>query len=116
MPDTILRPDGTRYDSGTAFEFEDAMQGFRATGEPEMMLYRKEGAPTISLEDKEMVLDRLDQIDKLQNYIGRWLIGEDGSYVGAFHMFGTEEQFDTMIEMHLRKLIEKKLMGEAKTE
>ena len=116
LPDTILRPDGTRYDSGTAFEFEDAMQGFRATGEPEMMLYRKEGAPTISLEDKEMVMDRLDQIDKLQNYIERWLIGEDGSYVGAFHMFGDEEQFDTMIEMHLRKLIEKKLMGEAKTE
>lgn len=116
LPDTILRPDGTRYDSGTAFEFEDAMEGFRATGEPEMMLYRKEGAPTISLADKEMVMDRLDQIDKLQNYIERWLIGEDGSYVGAFHMFGTEEQFDTMIEMHLRKLIEKKLMGEAKTE
>ncbi len=116
LPDTILRPDGTRYDSGTAFEFEDAMQGFRATGEPEMMLYRKEGAPTISLADKEMVMDRLDQIDKLQNYIERWLIGEDGSYVGAFHMFGTKEQFDTMIEMHLRKLIEKKLMSGEKTE
>jgi CheY-like chemotaxis protein len=116
LPDTILRPDGTRYDSGTAFEFEDAMHGFRATGEPEMMLYRKQGAPTVSLENKEMVLDRLDQIDSLQNYIERWLIGEDGSYVGAFHMFGSEEQFDTMIEMHLRKLIEKKLMSEAASE
>jgi CheY-like chemotaxis protein len=116
LPDTILRPDGTRYDSGTAFEFEDAMHGFRATGEPEMMLYRKEGAPTISLENKEMVMDRLDQIDKLQAYIERWLIGEDGSYIGAFHMFGAEEQFDTMIEMHLRKLIEKKLMSETKSE
>ena len=116
LPDTILRPDGTRYDSGTAFEFEDAMHGFKATGEPEMMLYRKEGAPTVSLENKGMVMDRLDQIDKLQNYIERWLIGEDGSYVGAFHMFGAEEQFETMIEMHLRKLIEKKLMGDVKTE
>ena len=112
LPDTILRPDGTRYDSGTAFEFEDAMHGFRATGEPEMILYRKEGAPTISLENKVMVMDRLDQIDKLQTYIERWLIGEDGSYVGAFHMFREGEQFDTMIEMHLRKLIEKKLISE----
>ena len=81
-----------------------------------MMLYRKEGAPTISLEDKEMVMDRLDQIDKLQNYIERWLIGDDGSYIGAFHMFGAAEQFDTMIEMHLRKLVEKKLMSDVKTE
>ena len=116
LPDTILRPDGTRYDSGTAFEFVDAMHGFKATGEPEMMLYRKEGAPTVSLENKGMVMGRLDQIDKLQNYIDRWLIGDDGSYIGAFHMFGAEEQFDTMIEMHLRKLIEKKLMSDVKTE
>ena len=63
-----------------------------------------------------MVLDRLDQIDKLQNYIERWLIGEDGSYVGAFHMFGSEEKLETMIGMHLRKLVENKLMGGAKSE
>jgi CheY-like chemotaxis protein len=112
LPESILRPDGTRYDSGTAFEFEDAMHGFKMAGKPEMMLYRKEGAPTVSLEDKDVVLDRLDQIDKLQNYIERWLIGEDGSYIGAFHMFKTAEQFDSMIEMHLRKTVKKMLANE----
>jgi len=110
LPETILRPDGTRYDSGTAFEFEDAMHGFQATGEPEILLYRKEGVPTISLENRETVMDRLDQIERLQTYIEHWLIGEDGSYVGAFHMFTAEEQFEAMIEMHIRKLVEKKLM------
>ena len=74
-----------------------------------MLLYRKLGAPTLSLEDREVVLDRLDQIDKLTQYLDRWLIGEDGSYVGAFHMFETEEQLDTMLEMHLRKLVEARL-------
>ena len=109
LPDTILRPDGTRYESGTAFEFEDALNGFKQQGSPEMLLYRKQGAPTLSLEDRDVVLDRLDQIDKLSQYLDRWLIGEDGSYIGAFHMFETEEQLDTMLEMHLRKLVEARL-------
>ncbi|SPJ28228.1 Transcriptional regulatory protein AfsQ1 [Falsiruegeria mediterranea M17] len=113
LPDTILRPDGTRYESGTAFEFEDALGGFKQQGSPEMLLYRKQGAPTLSLEDREVVLDRLDQIDKLSQYLDRWLIGDDGSYIGAFHMFQTEEQLDTMLEMHLRKLVEARLAQDA---
>ena len=109
LPDTILRPDGTRYESGTAFEFEDALGGFKQRGTPDMLLYRKQGAPTLSLEDRDVVLDRLDQIDKLTGYLDRWLIGEDGSYIGAFHMFETEDQLETMLELHLRKLVEGRL-------
>ncbi|MFK7849414.1 MAG: response regulator [Akkermansiaceae bacterium] len=109
LPDTILRPDGTRYESGTAFEFEDALGGFKKQGSPDMLLYRKQGAPTLSLENRNVVIDRLDQIDKLNLYLDRWLIGEDGSYIGAFHMFETEEQLDTMLELHLRKLVEARL-------
>lgn len=116
LPDTILRSDGTRYESGTAFEFEDALHGFKQQGSPEMLLYRKQGAPTLSLEDREVVLDRLDQIDKLTQYLDRWLIGEDGSYIGAFHMFETEEQLDTMLEMHLRKLVEAQLAADTSVE
>ena len=109
LPDTILREDGTRYDSGTAFEFEDALHGFNTSGSPEMLLYRKSGAPTISLQNEEIVLDRLDQIKKLQNYVDKWLIGDDGSYIGAFHMFAELAEFETMAEMHLRKLVERLL-------
>jgi len=109
LPDTILRDDGTRYDSGTAFEFEDALTGFKSSGSPEMLLYRKSGAPTISLEDRTNVMDRLDQIEKLEAYINRWLIGEDGSYIGAFHMFAEYTEFESMAEMHLRKLVERLL-------
>jgi len=106
LPETILRDDGSRYDSGTAFEFEDALMGFQKTGSPAILLYRKSGAPNISLEEKLVVLDRLDQIEKLKAYIDRWLIAEDGSYIGAFHMFDELSTFETMSEMHLRKLIE----------
>lgn len=109
LPETILRKDGSRYDSGTAFEFEDALTGFQETGSPEILLYRKSGAPTISLDDRSNVIDRLEQIDLLKAYIDRWLIAEDGSYIGAFHMFADTEEFEVMAEMHLRKLVERLL-------
>ncbi len=107
LPETILRPDGTRYDSGTAFEFEDALLGYQETGKPEMLLYRKTGAPTMSLADNPAVLERLEQIDRLRSYIERWLIAEDGSFIGAFHNFDDPEQFEVMAEIHLRKMVEK---------
>ena len=112
LPESIKRPDGTIYDSGTAFEFEDALHGFNKNGHPEMLLYRKSGSPTVSLEDRSVVLDRLEQIDRLQSYVDRFLIGEDGSYAAAFHTFEEAAQFETMIEMHMRKLVERILSGE----
>lgn len=111
LPETITREDGSIYDSGTAFEFEDALHGHRANGYPEMLLYRKNGAPQLSLADKPEVLERLDQIDRLQSYVDRFLIGEDGSYVAAFHMFEDGTAFETMLEMHMRKLVERVLLS-----
>ncbi|HSF92910.1 MAG TPA: response regulator [Paracoccaceae bacterium] len=109
LPDSIRRDDGSQYESGSIFEFEDALQGYRANGYPEMLLYRKDGAPVISLQDRAKVLDSLDQMDKLQSYIEANLMGEDGTYASAFHMFDKPEQFETMVEMHLRKLVERLL-------
>jgi CheY-like chemotaxis protein len=105
LPETITRPDGSRYDSGTAFEFEDALAGFQARGKPEMLIYRKLGAPMVSLDDRAGVLERLEQIDRLQRYIDRHFRGDDGSYVAAFHTFDEPEQFETMLYTHLRKLV-----------
>ena len=112
LPDTIRRPDGTVYDSGTAFEFEDALSGYRENGHPEMLLYRKNGSPVISLEDKHIVLERLNQIERLQSYVDRFLIGEDGSYVAAFHNFADGQSFETMLETHLRKMVERILAAD----
>ena len=109
LPESILRPDGTRYDSGTAFEFEDAMNAYKEKGTPEMLLYRKLGAPSISLDQRDQVMERLNQMELLEQYINKWFIGEDGSYVGAFHNFETEADFGNILETHLRKLVQKKL-------
>src|SRR5579884_4338600 len=41
LPASITRPDGSRYASGTEYEFEDAVEGFRRNGQPHLLVYRK---------------------------------------------------------------------------
>ena len=109
LPDTILRPDGTRYDSGTAFEFESALASHQKRGKPDILLYRKLGAPSVSLDNREEFMERLEQMDMLDAYIKKQLMAEDGSYLAAFHTFETEEQFENILKTHLRKLILRQL-------
>lgn len=105
LPPSITREDGSEYESGTVFEFEDALLGHQSTGKPEMLLYLKSGFPEISLSDKDAVLNRLDQIELLNDYRQRMLMGKDGTYAAAFHMFDSMEHFETMLDTHLRKLV-----------
>jgi CheY-like chemotaxis protein len=112
LPETIVRADGSQYESGTAYEFEDAMSAFRARGRPEMLMYRKTGSPLVPLDDREALMDRLDQRDGLQAYLDRWFRGADGSYIGAIHEFADPEDFEAMAHMHLQKLIDKWLAAQ----
>jgi CheY-like chemotaxis protein len=102
---SVVRSDGTRYESGTIFEFEEAMRGFAENGRPEILVYRKTDVPSVPLTDRDVVLDQLDQVEKLDSYIEGHFKHADGSYRSAFHTFETLDQFGSMIRMHLGKLL-----------
>ena len=40
LPKNYIRGDGSRYESGTEYEFEDALASFRETGKPHLLVYR----------------------------------------------------------------------------
>jgi CheY-like chemotaxis protein len=105
LPESVLRDDGTRYESGTVFEFEEALRGFEDDGKPDILVYRKTATPTTPLDDREAVLERMDQVEKLDAYIERQFRHPDGSYKSAFHNFETLDQFETMLRTHLGKLL-----------
>ena len=109
LPKNLLRDDGTRYESGTAFELESALTRYHDRKKPDVLLYRKLGAPSVSLENKKELMERLEQMELLDVYIKNNLQADDGSYLAAFHTFTTEEQFEEILKTHLRKLIFKQL-------
>jgi DNA-binding response OmpR family regulator len=110
LPKDITREDGSRYLSGSEYEFEDAMAGFRIAGKPDLLIYRKTAEISVPLTNKEEVYGRVEQKERLEQFVRNWFMTEDGeSYTGAFHVFNEPEQLEDMILGHLRKLLEKYL-------
>jgi hypothetical protein len=113
LPPHLTRPDGSRYESGTAFEFEDALTSYRQKRIPDLLVYRKTARPSTELDSEERVLERLSQKKALDQFIKKWFESEDGSFIAAFHPFETPAQFEDAFELHLRKLIELRLAQQA---
>lgn len=109
LPSRFRRPDGSRYDSGTEFEFEDALAGWKAHGRPDLLVYRKTAEPLVSLLDPDALLEKLRQRQALDGFVGKWFHDhEDGSLRAAYHQFETPEEFESTLERHLRRLIDRR--------
>jgi WD40 repeat protein len=113
LPAKITRPDGTPYESGTEYEFETAAEAFHQKGVPDLLVYRKTADATVSLKDEAQLLERLRQKRLLDAFVDRWFHGPDGTLVAAFHPFQDTAQFEELLEVHLRKLIERRLEAAA---
>jgi len=110
LPKDITREDGSRYLSGSEYEFEDAMASFEKTGKPDLLIYFKNAEISIPLTDREEVFGKVEQKERLEQFIKDWFMTKDGeSYTGAFHGFSDTEQLEEMVLGHLRKLLEKYL-------
>lgn len=115
LPEHIVKPDGSRYNSGTEFEFEDARKGYLERGVPDILVYRKTATPAVELTDEQVVLERLEQKKKLDDFLKKWFQGQDGSFTAAFHAFGTPEKYEELLETHLRKLVAEKYPHQVET-
>ena len=103
------RPDGSPYKSGTEFEFEDALEGHKQRGVPDLLVYRKTAEPLVSLKDTQAASQALTQKMLLDEFVERFFHGEDGTLIAAFQPFENAADFDTRLEDHLRKLIQSQL-------
>lgn len=110
LPKGFARTDGSRFDSGTEFEFEDALAGFRRNGKPDLLVYRKTAPPSVRLDDEIELLERLRQKKMLDDFIARWFHDQaEGTLIAAFHAFEAPGDFEELLEKHLRRLIERRL-------
>ena len=109
LPPSFHREDGSLFASGTEWEFEDAYRSFRERGKPDLMVYRKTAEPHASISDEAALLQRLDQKKALDVFIDRWFGNPQEAFRAAFHAFEAPDQFETLLETHLRRLIRDRL-------
>lgn len=112
LPKQFVREDGTRFESGTEYEFEEAIEGFRKNGKPDLLVYRKTAPPSVRLDDEKELLDRLAQKKKLDEFVNKWFHDKaEGTLVAAFHPFEAPSDFELLVENHLRRLIDRQIPG-----
>jgi WD40 repeat protein len=110
LPSSFARADGTAFQSGTEFEFEDAVEGRKLRGIPDLLVYRKTAEPMASLQDEEALLRKLQQRKALSQFIERWFHDQDdGTLVAAFHPFSSSADYQEILEEHLRKLVQRRI-------
>jgi tetratricopeptide (TPR) repeat protein len=110
LPEQFRRADGSRYESGTEYEFEEAIEGFRSNGKPDLLVYRKTAPPSVRLDDERDLMERLSQKKRLDVFIEKWFHDKaEGTLVAAFHPFESPSDFEILLENHLRRLIDREL-------
>ena len=111
--------DGRAPVTGTEWEFEDALDGHRKRGAPDLLAYRKIGDPQVSLSDRNRRAEQEQQWQALEAFWSRHFEGS-GVFLAGSSRFTSLEEFDGRLEGDLVRLIEarvaqglKELAGEA---
>ncbi len=109
LPSHIRREDGSAYASGTEFEFEDAVAGFKRFGKPRLLVYRKTAATT-ETSDLKSLEDAVRQKQAMEGFVAKWFRNDaDGSLKAAFHNFASPADFEDLLEAHMTRLAEQHL-------
>src|SRR5262245_57421792 len=88
LPANFTRSDGTRYESGTEYEFEQVVSANGNGRHPSLLVYRKTARVLVELSNQEAELLELTRQKKaVEQFIDRWFRSSDGAFHAAFHPF-----------------------------
>jgi len=105
LPPEYLKPTGERYLSGTEWEYEDAVNASKiaGTGLPLVVIYRREGAPALQLDDPQFA-QKLEQWQRVQTFFAPFT-NPDGSLQQGYNRHTSIDDFTRQLETHLKNLI-----------
>jgi predicted ATPase len=108
LPETMLKPDGSRYRSGTEWEYLNAIEGFERCGRPQVVVYRRiglgpppdAGAGAGADGDGEAA----DQRRQVEAFFAEFR-DADGSFRRGYNEYPTPEEFEQRYENDLKVLL-----------
>jgi WD40 repeat protein len=111
-PAEILSQHGDcSLESGTAYEFDEALRGKATVGRPDLLVYVKKQSPRFPPESDANRGEAESQFRKLREFLRSRLENDDGTLRRASHEFQTGAEFATLLERHVVSLIEPRLQG-----
>jgi WD40 repeat protein/TPR repeat protein len=100
--------DGRTPVTGTEWEFEEALQSARATGAPDLLVYRNLAPAAFDLREPQRRAVQLRQLEALDAFWARHFV-DQGVFLGAYTTFTSDAEYATRLEHHLRRLIEARI-------
>ncbi|MCW1922270.1 DUF4062 domain-containing protein [Luteolibacter arcticus] len=108
LPSQFNRKDGTRFDSGTEWELEEATDAFEeraakkdAKAKPDILVYRRMSEPPSGGDEGA----KREQKKKLDAFCERFFFNKDKTIRRAFSPYETVDEFLALFEQHLEKLL-----------
>ena len=100
--------DGRKPVTGTEWEFEEALQSAKKRGAPDLLVYRNNSPAPFDTRDPDLFEQQSQQLRALNSFWQRHFVNQ-GMFTGAYTSFQTDDEFAAALEMHLRKLIERRV-------
>ncbi len=107
LPAEYTKPDGSRYLSGTEWEFCNAMEAARRNSRPTVWLYRCEQIPKWSAEDPKFD-EKKSQWGQVKEFFASFS-DADGAILGGINPYAESSDFKTQLEDHLRYWLDRRL-------
>lgn len=104
LPPDIARPDGTRYQSGTVWEYEDATAANRP-----VFVYCRTDTPQIALDAPDFEARRA-QFAAVKGFFARFT-NTEGSLQAGFNSYPDPERFSDLLRQHLEAFVNDRLGG-----
>lgn len=107
LPPQYTKPDGTRYWSGTEWEYRDALAAAQSTGRPDLLVYRRTQEITLAPTDAEFMA-KYEQWQQVTAFFEEFK-NPDGSLKQGYNTYLTPDDFRKNLEHHLKTLIQRRL-------
>jgi len=102
------KPDGSKFLSGTEWEFTDAITAERAQGKPITLIYRRTEEPRVDMKDRKQVA----QYHAVLDFFDQFRDATTGALLGGVNEYATPEELRLKLTANLRAVIDRLLEAE----
>jgi len=103
LSEKYLNPGGSRYRSGTEYEFLDAFHAAKKSGKPDVLVYRRKDPPDLKLRDPERK-EKERQWELVEEFFAEFR-NPDGSFKSYYKEYDEPSDFEKLLGDDLRDII-----------
>ena len=98
--------------TGTEWEFFNAIDAAGVGHRPEVLVYKKTSPKLVDITNPQATLEAIEDRKRLEEFFQRHFFNEDRTFRRAFRTFDNDADFRNLVEVQLRKLLNRRIFVE----